>query len=74
MNILILGNGFDLTYELPTKYADFMQFVRAIRELLKKAHANVDWDGVDIRIKSLITTSITSNLPIKIFMPMQIVG
>ena len=24
--ILILGNGFDLAYDLPTKYKDFLEF------------------------------------------------
>lgn len=27
MNILIIGNGFDLAHDLPTKYKDFMDFV-----------------------------------------------
>lgn len=28
MNILIIGNGFDLAHGLPTKYSDFLQFVK----------------------------------------------
>lgn len=27
MNILIVGNGFDLAHGLPTKYADFLKFI-----------------------------------------------
>ena len=27
MNILLIGNGFDLEYGLPTKYVDFLEFV-----------------------------------------------
>ena len=27
MRILIIGNGFDLAHDLPTKYSDFMDFV-----------------------------------------------
>lgn len=27
MNILIIGNGFDLAHGLPTKYADFLKFI-----------------------------------------------
>ena len=25
MNILVIGNGFDLAHELPTKYIDFLK-------------------------------------------------
>lgn len=28
MNILVLGNGFDLAHGLPTKYADFLETSR----------------------------------------------
>ena len=27
MNMLIIGNGFDLAHKLPTSYKDFLQFV-----------------------------------------------
>lgn len=27
-NILLVGNGFDLYYKLPTKYADFLHVVK----------------------------------------------
>jgi len=30
MNILVLGNGFDLAHGLPTKYTDFLEFCRRI--------------------------------------------
>ena len=33
MNILVLGNGFDLALGLPTKYTDFLEFVNVIEEL-----------------------------------------
>ena len=29
MNILILGNGFDLAHGLPTRYTDFLEYCRA---------------------------------------------
>lgn len=32
MNILVLGNGFDLAHSLPTKYSDFLVFTRVIHE------------------------------------------
>lgn len=32
MNILIIGNGFDLAHQLPTQYSDFLNFVKAYKE------------------------------------------
>ncbi|MDC4682127.1 bacteriophage abortive infection AbiH family protein, partial [Acinetobacter baumannii] len=32
MNILIIGNGFDLSHFLPTKYDHFMAVMRSIEE------------------------------------------
>lgn len=34
MNILIIGNGFDLAHGLPTKYTDFLEFVKRIKVIL----------------------------------------
>lgn len=53
VNIIVLGNGFDLAHGLPTKYTDFLNFVEAIREALrdKKVHEE---NKVDSRIKNLI--------------------
>ena len=28
MNILVIGNGFDLAHGLPTKYIDFLKWVK----------------------------------------------
>ena len=28
MNILVIGNGFDLEHNLPTKYWDFIMFIK----------------------------------------------
>ena len=33
MNILVIGNGFDLAHGLPTKYWDFMLFIKSIKIL-----------------------------------------
>lgn len=30
MKILVIGNGFDLAHELPTKYVEFLDFVRKL--------------------------------------------
>ena len=29
MNILVIGNGFDLAHELPTKYTNFLEWIVA---------------------------------------------
>ncbi len=31
MNILVIGNGFDLAHGLPTKYIDFLNFCKSVR-------------------------------------------
>lgn len=33
MNILIIGNGFDLAHGLPTKYGDFLDFCQKARRI-----------------------------------------
>lgn len=33
MNILLIGNGFDLAHHLPTTYNDFLTFLDALRTL-----------------------------------------
>lgn len=35
MNILIIGNGFDLAHQLPTKYTDFLNFMKFINRIEK---------------------------------------
>lgn len=40
MNILVLGNGFDLAHELPTKYTDFLDWLKDISEIKER----IDWE------------------------------
>lgn len=40
MNILVIGNGFDLAHGLPTKYADFLEFVKQFEELYEREKQN----------------------------------
>ena len=35
INILIVGNGFDLAHGLPTKYMDFLHFCRRVQMIWK---------------------------------------
>ncbi len=36
MNILIIGNGFDIAHNLPTKYKDFLKVCRMIKSHIFK--------------------------------------
>lgn len=35
MNILLIGNGFDLAHGLPTKYTDFLVFCKMVLEFIE---------------------------------------
>lgn len=58
MNILVIGNGFDLAHGLPTKYGDFLEWVKVIKQLEKikcgETLKNVDWGNVNSQIENLI--------------------
>ena len=49
MNILIIGNGFDLAHGLPTKYIDFLEFVKVIRSIDEQNIFN-DAEKVDVML------------------------
>lgn len=34
MNILMIGNGFDLAHGLPTKYTDFLEFATVMHQVV----------------------------------------
>ena len=59
MNILVIGNGFDLAQGLPTKYLDFLGFVKVIRQIIKKCNVgDIDWGNVNIQVKELIMSNL----------------
>ena len=43
MNILIIGNGFDLAHGLPTKYTDFLVFCKMILTFIEVIKID-NWD------------------------------
>ncbi len=61
MNILVIGNGFDLAHGLPTKYGDFLEFVKVIRQVIKKRNgeslSDLKWGNINWKIKELIINS-----------------
>ena len=40
MNILVIGNGFDLAHGLPTKYTDFLDFIDVIEQVTNVKNEN----------------------------------
>ncbi len=59
MNILVIGNGFDLAHGLPTKYGDFLEWIKVINQVVKieseDALPNIDWGYISHNIKMFIT-------------------
>ncbi len=54
MNILVIGNGFDLAHGLPTKYTDFLDFCKVIAEIYfmdqnTSSDAEKVWNKLNIR-------------------------
>lgn len=49
MNILVVGNGFDLAHGLPTKYGDFLEFIYALRMF----ECNKNWFNSDSEKESI---------------------
>ena len=58
MNILVLGNGFDLAHGLPTKYTDFLEFTKVMQKKISnnKTVEEIDWAGVSEKVKGCITS------------------
>lgn len=57
MNILVLGNGFDLAHGLPTKYSDFLDFVEVIRQFIDagdRTFGKGEWNNLHPEIVELI--------------------
>ncbi|OOM09319.1 AbiH family protein [Clostridium saccharobutylicum] len=42
MNLLVIGNGFDLAHGLPTKYSDFLGFVKYFALLHNSSTSDVE--------------------------------
>lgn len=55
MNIIVVGNVFDLAHGLPTKYTDFLEFVKVIKNILETKDINcIKYSNINSQIKSLI--------------------
>lgn len=48
MDILMIGNGFDIAHRLPTTYVDFLNFIKITRDVLtNKQKSIVNWYGFE---------------------------
>lgn len=50
MNILIIGNGFDLAHGLPTKYGDFLKYAQAYekyKDICRQESVKEEWEKAD---------------------------
>lgn len=57
MNILIIGNGFDLAHGLPTKYEHFLKYVDAFKrfkDTCKQESIKADWETANKEDKNFI--------------------
>ena len=57
MNILVVGNGFDIAHGLPTKYGDFLAFLRHYNQFITNDNA-VEQDEVDFEELILLKNEI----------------
>ena len=60
--VLILGNGFDLAHDLPTRYSDFLEFCKKVEEIwnYKKWKDNAEQNINDFRENSIKNWKINS--------------
>lgn len=58
MNILVIGNGFDLAHGLPAKYGGFLEFVKVIRQIIEMKNEddalNLNWGNINLQVKELV--------------------
>ena len=57
LNILIIGNGFDLAHNLQTTYIDFLKFIDAFnrfKDICKKESVKTAWENATVEDKKYI--------------------
>lgn len=52
MNLLVLGNGFDLAHDMPTKYSDFLWFISKVIKIKTKNYSVYIRSGIYTEISS----------------------
>ncbi len=66
MDILIIGNGFDIAHKLPTKYTDFLDFLENVRILKEEMPLNLEQfsDKTDENVQQYLFNSDSNHLDI----------
>ena len=55
MNILVIGNGFDIAHGLPTQYRDFLRFIEVIKQIVNEEElSTIKWGNIHSQVKKLI--------------------
>lgn len=55
MEILVLGNGFDLAHKLPTQYRDFLHFVEVIKLVVEGITLEkINLEKINLKVKQMI--------------------
>lgn len=58
MNILLIGNGFDLAHRLPTTYKDFLLFIEVMKQVVNVTTTDdlncINWKNINLEIYKLI--------------------
>lgn len=65
MNIIVIGNGFDLAHGLPTKYTDFLEFVKVLKIVLEEKNENydcIDRCNINVQIKTILKENIAQQI------------
>lgn len=53
MNVLVIGNGFDLAHGLPTRYMDFLEFIEKYKEYYDNSLVYCDYTNITVYFKDL---------------------
>lgn len=53
MNVLVIGNGFDLAHGLPTRYMDFLEFIEKYKEYYYNSLVYCDYTNITVYFKDL---------------------
>ena len=53
MNVLVIGNGFDLAHGLPTRYMDFLEFIEKYKEYNDYYMIKYDFTNIATYFKNL---------------------
>lgn len=69
MNILLIGNGFDLAHGLPTKYDDFLDFIKVISQIIEgniiEPNSSLElkeWMNLNVEIKCKLVNNMRTQI------------